>query len=214
MTRGVLAPCPASREHKDPRSAEPGTLTRPPRPPRSLDALSLTGELVGRTPLRQLCGAPFAIVGAGPLMGGPFRRYSPRDRGSSTSAAPLAIDLRLRGRSSIGTTVSFGRRTGAKNLSQNSLGAASCRVPGYAGHFLGMVVTLPLSRRGRLTLAWTRTGGFQAAAWRAEPRCGLFPEGDDGRGSAGVREPRRPRPPRLDGAVAVPLDDEPTGATF
>jgi hypothetical protein len=64
-----------------------------------------------------------------------------------------------------------------------------------------------------LTVAWTRTGGFRAAAWRAEPRCGLFPEGDDGRGSVGVREPRRPRPPRLGGAVALPLDDEPPGAT-
>jgi len=145
----------------------------------------------------------------------PFRRTRRQmAAGSPTSAEPLAIDLRLRGRSSIGTTALFGLRTGAKNLSQNSSRAASCRVLGCAGHFLGMVVTLPLSRSARLTVAWTRTGGFRAAAWRAEPRCGLFPEGDDGRGSVGVREPRRPRPPRLGGAVALPLDNEPADATF
>jgi hypothetical protein len=90
---GVLAPCPASREHTDPRSAEPGTLTRPPRPPCSPDALSLTGELVGRTRLRQLFGAPFA-VGADPLMAAPFagtRRELAA--GSSTSAEPLLLDV-------------------------------------------------------------------------------------------------------------------------
>ena len=149
-----------------------------------------------------------------PAHGRPFRRYSPRDAaGSPTSSRAIGYRPGAARAMAIGTTVSFGPRTGRQEP-VSELPGRLLRVLGRAGHFLGMVVTLPLSRRGRLTVAWTRTGGFRAAAWRAEPRCGLFPEGDDGRGSVGVREPRRPRPPRLDGAVALPLDDEPPGATF
>jgi hypothetical protein len=72
-----------------------------------------------------------------------------------------------------------------------------------------MVVTLPLpaSRfppHGRLTLA--RSGGtFWWALWR-ERRCGDWNQPDDGPGDAGVREPRRPIPPRWGGSVAPPLD--------
>jgi hypothetical protein len=64
--------------------------TAPPRPPPSPDARSLTGELVGRTRLRQLFSAPLRHCGRRPTHGSPFagtRREMAA--GSSTSAEPL-----------------------------------------------------------------------------------------------------------------------------
>ena len=189
-------------------------MTRPPRPPPSPDARSLTGELVGRTRLRQLFGAPFAVVGAGPLMAA-LSPYSPQDGGRLVDLS-RAIGYRPEAARAIVDRDNRVVRSpnGRQEPVSELLAGGVLPRSGCAGHFLGMVVTLPLSRSARLTVAWTRTGGFRAAAWRAEPRCGLFPEGDDGRGSVGVREPRRPRPPRLGGAVALPLDNEPADATF
>ena len=68
-----------------------------------------------------------------------------------------------------------------------------------------MDVTLPLGRSRRLTIAWTRRAGLRMAAWSRDEPPG------DGIGGAGVREPRRPRPPRRDGAAALPLERPPDG---
>jgi hypothetical protein len=69
-----------------------------------------------------------------------------------------------------------------------------------------MVVTVPVGRRTRFTVSWSRTAGLWAVKWRPRP-CGDAPEGD-GWDTGGVREPRVPRLPRLGGAIALPLDDE------
>src|SRR5215207_2831313 len=72
-----------------------------------------------------------------------------------------------------------------------------------------MVATVPIGRRTNLVVAWTHAWGLRWAVWRAT--CGDIPDtGDDPRGDNGVREPRRPRPPRRCGAVALPRD-EPDG---
>jgi hypothetical protein len=67
-----------------------------------------------------------------------------------------------------------------------------------------VVVTVPLSQRRSLIVAWTHAG-LHAAVWRAT--CGDLPmPDDDGEGTSGVREPGSPQPPRRGGTVAAPLD--------
>ncbi len=68
-----------------------------------------------------------------------------------------------------------------------------------------MVVTVPLSRRRSLVIAWTGAGGLHCAVWRGT--CGDLPYSDDDPGGAsGVREPRSPHPPRPGAAVAMRVD--------
>jgi hypothetical protein len=65
-----------------------------------------------------------------------------------------------------------------------------------------VVVTVPLPAARRLTLA--RSGGtFWWALWRE--RCVAPSDWDEPPGGSGVREPRRPVPPRSGGSVALPL---------
>jgi hypothetical protein len=71
-----------------------------------------------------------------------------------------------------------------------------------------VVVTVHLSRRRSLVVAWTRRAGLHAAVWRAS--CGDLPDSEDGDdGLGGVREPRSPHPPSRRGTVALAIDPHP-----
>ena len=67
--------------------------------------------------------------------------------------------------------------------------------------FVGVLATIPLGNRRRLTVALTRVG-LRAAFWR---KCDAPLWRDGGGPDGGVREPRRPRPGGSSGTTTAAL---------